>query len=252
MFAFMTDLLLTGNHQPTCFSLKRRFFSFSTFLSCLQFFMQYKVVCGFVVFLTFANYPLPLEMILPLFVMEFGYCKILLKIDMFICITRHLFVLHIYLFSVCIHAFQHLSMNSYDTFWEWFPSLCSWGTGSLYFLKLCFLFKFSGFSPVSLSQTLRNALHSQLQAYPIFHSYMSSGEQTQGLKLVQNMLLSTNVYHGSSVGFLKSVQLGFFSVFWYRESSYLISDLLLPFQFDWMHFVSFANLAAQMRTPQVI
>lgn len=125
MFAFMTDLLLTGNHQPTCFSLKRRFFSFSTFLSCLQFFMQYKVVCGFVVFLTFANYPLPLEMILPLFVMEFGYCKILLKIDMFICITRHLFVLHIYLFSVCIHAFQHLSMNSYDTFWEWFPSLCS-------------------------------------------------------------------------------------------------------------------------------
>lgn len=47
MFAFMTDLLLTGNHQPTCFSLKRRFFSFSTLLSCLQFFMQYKVVCGF-------------------------------------------------------------------------------------------------------------------------------------------------------------------------------------------------------------
>lgn len=135
------------------------------------------------VFLAFANYPLPLEMILPLFVMEFGYCKILLKIDIFICFTRHLFVLHIYLFSVCIHAFQHLSMNSYDTFWEWFPSFCSWGTGSLYFLKLCFLFKFPGWSPVSSSQTLRNAVHSQLQAYPASILTWALGNKLKGSSL---------------------------------------------------------------------
>lgn len=120
---------------------------------------------------------------------------------MFICITRHLFVLHIYLFNMCIHAFQHLSMNSYDTFWEWFPWLCSWGTGSLYFLKLCFLFMFPVWSPVSSSQTHRNAVHSQLQTCPISHSYMSSGIKLK--EFVQNVLLSASVYHGSSVGILK-------------------------------------------------
>lgn len=47
MFTFTTDLLLIGNCQLTCFSLIRLILPFSAFLSCLQFFMQYRVVCGF-------------------------------------------------------------------------------------------------------------------------------------------------------------------------------------------------------------
>lgn len=197
MFTFMTDLLLIGNCQLTCFSLIRLFLPFSTFLSCLHFFMQYRVVCGFS---RISKLFIALRDATHFFLFLWWNLDTAKSCWKWIC----LFVLlGIYLFSLCIHAFQHLSMNSYDTFWEWFPSLCSWGTGSLYFLKLCFLFRFPVWSPVSSSQTLRDAVHSQLQNCPISHSYMSSGDQTQRVKLVQNVLLSTKVYHGSSVGILK-------------------------------------------------
>lgn len=43
-----------------------------------------------------------------------------------------------------------------------------------------------------------------------------------------------------------------FCCFWYTGSSYLTRYLLFPFQLDWIHFVSFADLITQMRTLHVI